>query len=268
MSLSLATGGSISRTTTTTTSSSTSFERTRRPIVTGTSVLGIRYADGVMLAADTLCSYGTMAKYKDARRLIQVNSKTLIGGGGEFSDFQAITQLLKRNALEDQCTADSLYEEDLAEENAREVWNYLRAVMYQRRNKMNPLWNDLIVAGFTTKKNKEGVEEAAPFLGYVDKIGTTYEDTHIATGFGAYLALPIMREKYREDLEEGEARALLEDCMRVLFYRDCRASNRIQIAKVTRADGVMISDPYELETSWESASFVSPKGELNGDGGW
>ena len=266
MSLSLATGGSTSRTTSlSTTASSTSLERTRRPIVTGTSVLGIRYADGVMLAADTLCSYGTMAKYKDARRLVKVNSKTLLGGGGEFSDFQAITQLLKRNALEDQCTADSLYEEDLAEENACEVWNYLRSVMYNRRNKMNPLWNDLIVAGWTSPKNKE---EPKPFLGYVDKIGTTYEDTYIATGFGAYLALPIMREKYREDLEEGEARALLEDCMRVLFYRDCRASNRIQIAKVTQADGVMISEPYELETSWESASFVSPKGELNGDGGW
>jgi 20S proteasome subunit beta 7 len=208
-----------------------------------------------------------MAKYKDARRLVQVNSKTLLGGGGEFSDFQAITQLLKRNALEDQCTADSLYEESLAEENAREVWNYLRSVMYHRRNKMNPLWNDLIVAGFSYPTN-DTTQRPVPFLGFVDKIGTTYEDTFIATGFGAYLALPIMREKYREDLEEGEARALLEDCMRVLFYRDCRASNRIQIAKVTLEDGVMISDPYELETSWESASFVSPKGELNGDGGW
>lgn len=33
-------------------------------------------------------------------------------------------------------------------------------------------------------------------------------------------------------MTEGEARALLEDCLRVLFYRDCRALNRIQIGKV------------------------------------
>mmetsp|Transcript_20689 Transcript_20689/g.29063 ORF Transcript_20689/g.29063 Transcript_20689/m.29063 type:complete len:263 (+) Transcript_20689:158-946(+) len=237
--------------------------RTTRPIVTGTSVIGIKYVDGVMLAADTLCSYGTMAKYKDARRLFSVNSKTLIGGGGEYSDFQTITDLLKRNALEHQCTADSLYDEDNSEDCAREVWNYLRAVMYNRRNKMNPLWNDLVVAGFT--QTSSGDE---PFLGLVDKIGTTYEDKYIATGFGSYLALPIMREKYRPDLDEGEARALLEDCMRVLFYRDCRALNRIQIAKVTKEDGVLISEPFEIETSWESASFVSPKGQLDGDGGW
>lgn len=213
-----------------------------------------------MMTADTLCSYGSMAKYKDARRMQSINAKTLVGGGGEYSDFQSVTELLKRNALEDQCTADSLYDEDASEECAREVWNYLRAVMYNRRNKMNPLWNDLVVAGFSAQGD--------PFLGYVDKIGTTYEDSFIATGFGSHLAIPILREKYREDLTEGEARALLEDCMRVLFYRDCRALNRIQIAKVTKDDGVLISDPYEIETNWSSASFVEPKGQLDGDGGW
>ena len=261
MSLSIASGG----TTRASSTPASAIERTRRPIVTGTSVLGIKYADGVMLAADTLCSYGSMAKYKDARRLVAVNAKTLIGGGGEYSDFQAVTDLLKRNALEDKCTADSLYEEEGAEECAREVWNYLRAVMYNRRNKMNPLWNDLVVAGFA-QDDSEGT--ATPFLGLVDKIGTTYEDTYIATGFGSYLALPIMREKHRPDMDEGEARALLEDCMRVLFYRDCRALNRIQIAKVTKEEGLLISDPYELETSWDSPEFMTPKGQLDGDGGW
>jgi len=239
-------------------------QRTTRPIVTGTSVLGIKYKDGVMIAADTLCSYGTMAKYKDARRIVSVNSKTLVGGGGEYSDFQEVTQLLIKNALEDRCLSDTLYDEENATECAKEVWNYLRSVMYNRRNKMNPLWNDLVVAGFTNSGIGSTPE---PFLGYVDKIGTTYEDNIIATGFGSYLALPILREKYRPDLEEGEARGILEECLRVLFYRDCRALNRIQIAKAT-SEGVLISDPYEIETSWDSASFVEPKGGLQSDGGW
>jgi 20S proteasome subunit beta 7 len=69
-------------------------------------------------------------------------------------------------------------------------------------------------------------------------------------------------------MTEGEARALLEDCMKVLFYRDCRALNRIQIAKVTKDEGVLISDPYELETDWSSAAFITPKATLDGDGGW
>ncbi len=41
-----------------------SREHTLRPIVTGSSVVGIKYRDGVMLAADTLGSYGNLARYK------------------------------------------------------------------------------------------------------------------------------------------------------------------------------------------------------------
>ena len=253
--ISLAPGGSATRTSAKS-GLEAATERTRQPIVTGTSVLGLKYRDGVMLAADTLCSYGSMAKYKDARRLTKINDATLLGAGGEYSDFQSITDLLRRNALEDRCTADSLYEEDVNEECAREVWNYLRAVMYNRRNKMNPLWNDLVVAGFS-QPSSLGEGDNQPFLGLVDKIGTTYEDDVVATGFGSYLAIPILREKHSPDLEEGEARALLEDCMRVLFYRDCRALNRIQIAKVTKEDGVLISEPYEVSLSnTYSSSFI------------
>lgn len=35
---------------------------------------------------------------------------------------------------------------------------------------------------------------------------TCYEDNILATGFGGHLALPILRKKWRPDLEEGEAR--------------------------------------------------------------
>lgn len=55
-------------------------------------------------------------------------------------------------------------------------------------------------------------------------------------------------------MDEGEARALLEDCLRVLFYRDCRALNKIQIAKAT-SEGTLISEPYEISSSWETANY-------------
>ena len=119
---------------------------------------------------------------------------------------------------------------------------------------MDPLWNDLIVAG-------------PNFLGFVDKIGTTFQDNFIATGFGSYLSLPILREKWRPDLTEGEARTLLEDCLRVLFYRDCRALDMVVLSKAT-ADDTLVSDPYKIETDWSSASFVVPKAGEDGDGGW
>lgn len=224
--------------------------RTSQPIVTGTTVIGIKYADGVMLAADTLASYGSLARYNDVRRLQRVGQHTLIGASGEISDFQAIMEILEGMTRED------INQDDGYSRTPAEVHNYLRTVMYQRRNKGNPLWNQLLVAGFREQK---------PFLGYVDLIGTAYEENFIATGFGAYLAIPLIRERWHADMNESEARTLLEDCLRVMFYRDCRASSRIQIAKATAA-GTLVSEPYQLVTDWETATYDARHATVGTDG--
>jgi len=124
-----------------------------------------------------------------------------------------------------------------------ELHSYLTRVMYQRRNKMDPFFNTLVVAGY---KNNQ------PFLGYIDKLGTSFEDKIVTTGFGIHLALPISRNGYRDDLTEEEARNLIITAMRVLFYRDARAINKIQIGKIDK-DGVTISEPIELDTYWNHA---------------
>jgi 20S proteasome alpha/beta subunit len=68
------------------------------------------------------------------------------------------------------------------------------------------------------------------FLGYVDLLGTTYSASTLATGYGSYIAQPLLR-KYvegREDtLTEEEATEILETCMKVLFYRDARSLNKV-----------------------------------------
>jgi len=68
------------------------------------------------------------------------------------------------------------------------------------------------------------------FLGCVDLRGTTWQSTTIATGYGGYIAQPLLRKAVegREDtLTEQEAIKILDDCMRVLFYRDARSLNRV-----------------------------------------
>lgn len=65
----------------------------------------------------------------------------------------------------------------------------------------------------------------------------------------------------------AEARKLLEECMKILSYRDCRALNKIQIGTIT-ADGAKISDPYVLSTKWDYKSFVQPKAGADTGGSW
>mmetsp|Transcript_20814 Transcript_20814/g.30838 ORF Transcript_20814/g.30838 Transcript_20814/m.30838 type:complete len:258 (-) Transcript_20814:54-827(-) len=216
-------------------------KNTLSPVVTGSSVLGLKYKDGVMLAADTLASYGSLARYKNVERVKKIGEHSIIGASGEYSDFQTIIEMLEEQSQDD------INMDDGFKRSTKEIHSYLRAVMYQKRNKMNPLWNYLLVGGVA----KDGTK----FLGSVDHIGTAYEDDILATGFGGHLALPMMRKRWRSDMEEGEARALIEDCMRVLFYRDAKSLNRIQIAKATK-EGVMVSEPFTLKTSWSYPAYV------------
>lgn len=205
-----------------------------QPYVTGTSVLAMVYKDGVMLAADTLGSYGSLARYRDLRRLRVLNNETLIGGTGDYSDFQEISRLL------DELLLDDRLEDDGSRLPPSAIHSYLTRVMYGRRNKMDPLWNQVVTAG---------VRNGVPFLGLSDLQGGSYQDTIIATGYGGHIALPLLRKAHRPDLTYDEAKTLMESCMRVLFYRDARSFYRIQLATVT-AEGATVSAPYELATDW------------------
>lgn len=44
--------------------------------------------------------------------------------------------------------------------------------------------------------------------------------------------------------------------MRVMFYRDARALDRIQIATVS-ASGVDVGEPFQLQTNWEFGRNVT-----------
>lgn len=214
----------------------------QQPIVTGTSVLGITYAGGVMLMADTLGSYGSLARFKNLERVHKVNNSTILGCGGEYSDFQEI-----KNYLRDIVNEDFVHDDGI-NLTPQEIHSYLGRVMYNRRSKFDPLWNELLCAGFDGKKG---------YLGYVDLQGTSFQENILATGYGAYIAIPILRNRHKEDLTEEEAKTLLEDAMRVMFYRDCRTINNFQIAKVD-ASGATVSEPYSLTTKWNYTRFVDP----------
>lgn len=82
--------------------------------------------------AKRLCdagSYGSTKRYKSFQRVRKVNEATVIGAGGELSDFQYIMQLL------DDLTTQDFTTDDKIEMNPKEIYAYLSRVLYNRRNK-------------------------------------------------------------------------------------------------------------------------------------
>lgn len=169
-------------------------------------------------------------------RLHKINKNTLIGVSGEVSDMQQILKILEDFTTEEFCLDDG------HEASASEIYSYLSRILYSRRSKFNPLWNHIIVAGFDN--------EDQPFLGSVDLYGCSFADDTLATGYGDYIARPLLRNHQKNTMSEEDASALLERSMTVLFYRDARALDLIQIGKITKA-GVEISEPFRVKTNWD-----------------
>lgn len=115
--------------------------------------------------------------------------------------------------------------------------------MYARRSKIDPLWNSLVLGGVDPKTGES-------FLGYVDLLGTTYQSSTIATGFGLHLAQPLLRkavEGRENDIEEEEAKKILQECMKVL----CTCPTCLQMSFICLSDG---RSPLFLFSSMQSTA--------------
>lgn len=122
---------------------------------------------------------------------------------------------------------------------------------------MDPLWNAVVVAG--VEPNGE------PFLSTVDLKGVSYSAASLATGFGTYLAVPLLREvaDLEEDVKnvtEEKAREVIDTCMKVLFYRDARSLDKYSVATITK-DGVKIDkDVRPKNMNWKFAQDIKGYG--------
>ncbi|MES1922396.1 hypothetical protein MHBO_003908 [Bonamia ostreae] len=209
------------------------------------SVIVIKYKDGVMAIADTLGSYFSSARFTDVRRIKRIGSSALIAASGDIADFQFIAAKLKSKIKKD------IRQDDGFALSPKELFNSASVMMLEKRMDFKPLLNTIVVAGFQDGKS---------FIGTVDQLGTSYEEDFVATGFGLHMAVPILREEWRPNLTAEEAKNLLEKCARILFYRDSRAMNRFVIAQlILRNDEAECeyhcSKPFSLKTKWDFKGF-------------
>ncbi|KAJ9660150.1 Proteasome subunit beta type-7 [Coniosporium apollinis] len=256
---------------------------TQSPIVTGTSVIALKFRGGVVIAADNLASYGSLARFTDVKRLRKFNDKAVLGFGGDVSDMQYLDRHLNALAIRENyssgsgagekasSTSTDASEEERAESldnegagtgmAANNLHKYLQKLLYRRRSDFNPLWNHILIAGLSSPPPNAPDASPQPFLKSVDLLGTAFGAPSLATGFGAHLAQPILRrvvpdEEAVKKIDEATAVEAIRECMKVLWYRDARSLDRYSLAVVTK-EGVRLSEDERVEgQSWEFAEGI------------
>ena len=70
-----------------------------------------------------------------------------------------------------------------------------------------------------------------------------------------------MQNRRRDDMSEEEARQLMLDCMKVMFMRDKKSHDQVQISTITKA-GVTMHEPIHCPTQWNQKFYVNQTNEL------
>ena len=221
-------------------------KHTTSPVYVASSVIGMKYKSGIVIACDTRLNYGSLAKFQNIDdRIQQVNVNTLIGSAGEYSDFQEVMRLLTEAALSDNLQGRSFLGPD-------EFTNYLSSLHYYRRNKSNPYWNSTVMGGIDW--NNKSV------LYSIDQFGTLLKADYMLVGMAQYFCNAIIAPEYPKTPEEfslEQTMQLLRKCFETLFYRDTRSGNRIKFGIMDISTGVVTYEERfeEIKSEWDYERF-------------
>ena len=120
----------------------------------------------------------------------------------------------------------------------RELFTTLRRFLYKKRTEIKPLVVVSVLAGF---------KDGAAFIGQADLYGTFFEADYAATGMGAHMVMPLIRDQWRADMPLAEAQRLIERCMMVLHLNHTAAGAKYMLGTADAA-GTNVLGPFELNT--------------------
>ncbi|KAI4291506.1 20S proteasome subunit beta 7 [Pancytospora philotis] len=207
--------------------------------VTTSSVVCFAYKTGVIMAADTAGAYGSLA-LTDFTKIYKLTPRCLAGFSGAVADIQYLHQLVTAEIANDPRPIDP-----------QGIHKMIQLILYERRSKLELLNISVIVCGINRVDEGFGAtDEGGKMVGVVNSKGNFWFDSAVASGIAQHLVIPTIRERRAAVQTKEEAVALMEECMRVLCYKDCKASNVIQMGFCDENETV-VTKPYALETNWD-----------------
>ncbi|KAL0229803.1 hypothetical protein PCE1_003367 [Barthelona sp. PCE] len=211
-------------------------------MVSGASVISIVYNGGILIGSDTILSSGKMLRYNNIQRVHKVTEQCVMIASGDYADFQLFQREIDR-VIREQKVEEYNYQHD-----AREIHQLVSRIQYNASRRVEPLYNDVIIAGIT--------HDAVPYIGSADLQGTSFSsDRYITSGFSLYICQPILEEKWEENMTQDQAFELMCELFHVLYARHALQGKEFQVTCVSE-DGVETSEKISAELNWDWADDV------------
>jgi len=171
-------------------------------IKSGTTIIGLKTKDFVIVASDQQSSLGNIAETLDVKKVFPITSNIVIGLAGGLGDAKQIIRILKMQA--------SMYENERNKKMSVKALITLTANIFNA-NRYYPYNTFFVVGGYLDKPELYGIDAVGGF---------NVSKKYTATGSGMTFALGVLDNKYKEEMSKDEAIKLVVEAINGSKKRD------------------------------------------------
>lgn len=194
----------------------------------GTTTLGVRCVDGVVIASDKRATTGTYVASKAAVKTLKISDKIVATISGLVADGQKLVEWTKAEV--------ALYSLELDKPPmVKTVAEFMGMILFSVRPYL--LISQLIVAG---------LDHVGGHIFNVDPFGMVSEEDYFATGSGSPLAISVLDDGYNEKIRVEEGLPLTVKAMKSALSRDSATGDGIDLT-VVDVNGVRFLAKEEIQ---------------------
>ncbi len=200
------------------------MEAIRDKILHGTTTVGIRTGDGVVLCADMRASAGYFIANNDTMKIQRIDAHAGLTLAGGVADAQNIVDILRYNANMHRL------QNGLAIP-IRSLARLTSLIFHQNRG--YPFMADILVGGY---------DGSGPALYNIDMFGSVEAKPFVTTGSGSPVAYGVLEDEYREDMTIDDAKRMAMTAVKAAIVRNIGTGDGINVAVMDKDGFRLLAD--------------------------
>ena len=188
--------------------------------IPGATTIGVTFKEGVILASEKRVSYGYLIVSKTGKKVFKITDHVGAACAGLVSDMQVL--------IREVSAYGNLFRLDVGRSiSVRSAAKLMSNLLFNRR--LAPLITQTIVGG---------VDEEGPSLYSLDPLGSVLPDKFTVVGSGTEIAMGVVEEGYKDNMNAEEAKELVVRAMKSAVSRDIMSGDGVDFLTITK-DGIL-----------------------------
>lgn len=201
-------------------------------ILHGTTTVGIKAKDGVVLCADMRASAGYFIANNNTMKIQKIDEHAGMTMAGGVADAQNITDILRYHA--------NIHRIQKQEPIPIKSLTRLTSLIFHQ-NRGYPFIADILVGGY---------DNTGPALFNIDMFGSVEEKSYVTTGSGSPVAYGLLEEEYRDDLTVEEAKVVALRAVKAAITRNIGTGDGINVSIIDK-------DGFRLLTKEQKKAIIA-----------